>query len=422
MISSPWIDLGWGLIAALIPLWGAGPLWLYGVTVAYLCYKSREPSQPDRESGAKKPPAFLLVPIFWVSLCFVAVPDLSDDYHRYLWEGFVQNQGFSPYAHEPRSLYAQLDHPSEGLVNHDHLATIYPPLALYLFRLADGLSPSIYAWKLLLLLSLLPLLYFRHLPRSLLFCSPLILVEGLWNAHLDVLGVVPGFLLVAALEKQKPRTAAWALALLTLLKLLPALLFPFIFFHFKGRRRWWFAGLFAVLVGAAYLPFFGDGPLLFASFVKFSREWYFNNPWFHLLLPLLGNGGSRLVLGLLLAGVYLTLLFRREGVIFKAICLWTALICLSPTVYPWYLIWLLPWITGKNRFVLHCIYGACCLSYLVLIPYRQTGVWQESWWWLAPEWILMTYGFVVLLLAEKKRDKAGCAAALSGTGPAAEAQ
>ncbi len=68
-------------------------------------------------------------------LIFLPVmPSLSDDYHRYVWDGRVQLAGINPYQYRPyehaldRVRYAGRDR-----INHDELRTIYPPLTQAVF-------------------------------------------------------------------------------------------------------------------------------------------------------------------------------------------------------------------------------------------------------------------------------------------------
>ncbi|HET6476589.1 MAG TPA: hypothetical protein VFH93_10995, partial [Thermoleophilia bacterium] len=64
-------------------------------------------------------------------LIFLPVmPSLSDDYHRYVWDGRVQLAGVNPYKYRPYE--HQLDrvaYSGRDLINHDELKTVYPPLA-----------------------------------------------------------------------------------------------------------------------------------------------------------------------------------------------------------------------------------------------------------------------------------------------------
>ncbi len=327
---------------------------------------------------------------------FAAPPDLSDDYHRYLWEGFVQNEGYSPYLHSPDSLYPILDHPSENLVNHSDLPTIYPPLAQLFFRIAAWISHGVYSWKALILLSLAPLLFIMERRMVLIIASsPIFLFEGLWNGHLDALAVMPGFYLIHALGKRKARVAGALLAVLTALKIMPLILTPFCFFYLKGKDRLWLVGAFAVVMIGVYLPYLSQWEGLFGSFLKFSGEWYFNNPVFHGLKALIGSSARAiLAIGFLIS--LAVLLWKPGPVEWKLICAWIAMILCSPTVHPWYLLWLLPLASTQKQYWVHISYMAVFLSYLILIPYRASGVWQERFWWMIPEWLALLFCFANL--------------------------
>lgn len=59
-----------------------------------------------------------------------AVPTLSDDFYRYLWDGRVQLAGVHPYLYAPAD--PRLDRVTfsgRAFVNHPRLRTVYPPLA-----------------------------------------------------------------------------------------------------------------------------------------------------------------------------------------------------------------------------------------------------------------------------------------------------
>lgn len=386
-----WLNLKGGLLAAVLialgPLLGS-PAW-YLLIPALLLLGSWGRTEP--RLGV----LHLSVAGLLFAACVVQAPDLSDDYHRYLWEGFVANQGYSPYEHAPNSLYDELDHPSEGLVNHDSYTAIYPPMAQYLFRLTDLIG----SWK-LVILTLLVAFCVRAKEREqrlLLVFSPIVLIEGVWNAHLDVIGVVPAFFLVAALDENKPVKAGLALALMVGIKLLPVLFFPFCFLHFKGRDRWRFAAWAVLPVLLSYLPYMSHLPALFDSFRAYANTWQFNNAIYEAAILVMPVAAARMTMGIALISLLVILLVRPGGVRRKLCMVWMLLILLSPTFFPWYLLWLVPLVPLERRLWLHLAYGASFLSYLILIDYRTVGVWQHSWWWLLPEWLLLVPCFAIAL-------------------------
>ena len=53
---------------------------------------------------------------------------------------------------------------------------------------------------------------------------------------------------------------------------------------------------------------------------------------------------------------------------------------LSPTVHPWYLLWVLPFLALRANLAWMAFSWLVLLAYHVLGDYRATGVWQESGW------------------------------------------
>jgi len=395
---------GAGLLLAVWLDW----IWLCIALVILLTFRAAPLRDEARQSDAAFPSTSTwLGGLFLVACCFWLKPALSDDYHRFLWEGFVQNQGYSPYLHAPASLYEDLDHPSEGLVNNDGLTAIYPPLAQWLFRVANWLGASVYAWKFLLLLTVIPLLFGKdRADRTALLLSPIVLVESVWNAHLDLAGLFPGFVLVHSLSQGRGLRAGLALAAMTGLKIMPAGLAPFCLLHLKGRERLTFLTAFVMPLVLLYAPYIDMLPQLFDSFLVFSRQWHFNNPFYRLLTALVSEGAARAALTAGLGLAYAAILFSRLSILQRCAAFWIALTVFSPTLYPWYLIWLAPFLPGERRRWLHWAYAAACLSYLVLIPYRATGEWRESWLWMTPEWIGLLYCFHRMLARSRDPEPA----------------
>ena len=345
-------------------------------------------------------PGLILVTCVWL------LPDLSTDHHRYLWEGYVQNQGYSPYLHAPVDLFDRFDHPSEPHINHPDLTAVYPPLAQYCFRLANFLTRSPYGWKILLVLSLVPLWFMggpRGVNRLLLF-SPIVLFEGLWNGHLDLLGLAPAIWLLAALDRRLPARTGFLLGCLTALKIIPVMLLPFCFVYFVKREKWIFLAGFAAVVGMCYLPYWDQLPHLFDSFITFSQEWYFNNPFYHVLVASMEAAAARKVLAILLMLALAAAFFYRDDVFWRCTAAWVALYLFSPTLFPWYLLWLVAFTRPQRQAYVHLAYAAAFFSYLVLIPYRAGGIWQEQLFWLIPEWCLMLFCFYRILFPANREE------------------
>lgn len=68
-----------------------------------------------------------------------ALPLLSDDVYRYLWEGTLLNAGGNPFLTAPAAVRG-LDDALAARVNHPEITAIYPPIAQLGFRLLDAIG------------------------------------------------------------------------------------------------------------------------------------------------------------------------------------------------------------------------------------------------------------------------------------------
>ena len=98
--------------------------------------------------------AALLLRLLWLP----ALPALSDDYHRFRWDGLLLSQGQNPYRHRPDELAgpdasrethnekrATKNEQLQALyprLNSPHYYSVYPPVDQAVFGLAAGLFPA----------------------------------------------------------------------------------------------------------------------------------------------------------------------------------------------------------------------------------------------------------------------------------------
>ena len=367
-------------------------------------------------------------------------PELSDDIYRYLWDGHVLTQGVNPYAHPPGDdALAALRTPWHGEINNPDVPTIYPPLAQLLFGLvALAGDPAILAAKLLwtcfdlgcgLLLHRIATRSGRDPAPVLIWYlwSPLLIVETAWSAHFDAVGL---FLMAALIlaagrgagvrdrdevrDRDGPRHDAGArlrpwlpgvlLAAATLLKFAPAATLPVLI------RRHGAATLvaFAAVCAAFYLPFAGAGAdALTEGLRTYARHWSANEGAFALIAALAEDPvHARAIATALVFGVVGYATWRRFSVERALLWIIGAGLLLSPTVHPWYTLWVLPMaaLRGSRAFLL--LGGLAFLGYWGLASYQATGVWPQPLWnraaiWL-PVWLMLLWGLVGRLQPERQ--------------------
>ncbi len=376
------------------------------------------PRKPGRPSRKELLAIILLFSILFRALFFFGAPLLSDDVYRYYWEGKVAEEGHNPYEHAPDSeeLAPLRDDEWEHINNKDVPAS-YPPLSQLVFRGGYLLYPDIMVFKIIfvcldlgsVVLVFLLLKDFNVDPRfAIIYAwSPLVVIEFAHSAHNDSLPIFLTLLSFWALNRDQKALSATTLALGVMAKLFPLFFAPLLFRSWGRKNTALFFGVLALL----YLPFMSAGPGLFTGTSTYADRWLFNGSVFPLLVEML-----RPLRGLLdptdLAKVLILLVFSlalfyfvgdrsrggHEGKkLFKYSFFLVGLyLILTPTLHPWYLIWLIPFLCVFRRWSWLLLSGLVVLSYIIYIDYDKSGGWTELWWVRVLEFL----PFYVLFLME----------------------
>jgi len=282
----------------------------------------------------------------------VAPPTLSTDIYRYVWDARVASAGISPYARAPSApeLIALRDDRIYPHLNHPSWRTIYPPGAQLYFRLVYTLAPdSVLAMKmamglaelatLAVLVSLLGAVGVPLARVAVYAWNPLVLVEVWGSGHLDALAVLSVVAAVRLAIGGRRHAAAALLGVGTLVKLYPAALLLLLL---TGAG---FAPLatFALVVFAGYAPFAHLGLGALGSLPQYVTTEFFNLGLTRSLID-----SPRITL-LALAGwiVLASVLTRGVPFVTRVIILVGGVIVLSPNIFPWYVLWLVPFLAVR---------------------------------------------------------------------------
>ncbi|HEX9418551.1 MAG TPA: hypothetical protein VGA81_05835 [Methylomirabilota bacterium] len=332
------------IIAALGNLVEAPRLFLALVVAAFICYAAGIWQLAARPG----PRAALVIAVVAVAARLVlapASPTLSTDVYRYVWDARVAQAGISPYLYAPwaKELEPLRDGEVFARLNHPTWRTIYPPGAQAFFQAVYRLRPdSVLAMKaalgvaeLLGLAAVMGLLRASGRPVSQVVIyawNPLVLLEVWGMGHLE--GLLVPLVAGAAWMALRSRYAV-AGALLgcgTLVKIYPAALL------FLLPVAAWPAFLFVVLLG--YAPALIAGSPVLGSLPRYVAEEYFNPGIVRSVLdaPALTMVAAALWLAL-------TSLTRRDSPLSaRAVPLIGGLVLLSPNIFPWYAVWLVPFL------------------------------------------------------------------------------
>lgn len=356
-------------------------------------------------------------PQLWVILLFAALfrlslvqlePSLSDDIYRYLWDGRVQAAGINPYRFAPQDLtLSPLRDALYHNINHREIPTIYPPVSqIYFWAMAVvapgalGLKLGLCVVELATALALGRLL--RRLGRSagdlvLYAWNPLVVVETAASGHAEGLAALLLVLAAGQLQARRQAMAGGFLGAAVMAKIYPAFCAP-AWIPSLGRRG--LVAATAALIALAGLYWTGDlAPVI--GLTTFAEHWNHNELGYRLLLALSPDRDfAKLVsAGLFVALACVLMLRTRAGDTFAVAesSLWLvfALLCLSPTVHPWYLTWMAPWLVLCPRLGPLLWTATGVLSYEILLGYRAAGVWEEKAWVVAAEYLPVCAGLLL---------------------------
>lgn len=300
--------------AALLPARGAVPLWLGLVATS----AGASLLLGRRWLRARPTPRALTLGTLGVAAALrlaalSAPPSLSDDVHRYVWDGALVAQGVDPYAHRPSEVAAwaapPVDPASLSRLNSPDYYSVYPPLAQLSFGAAWVLSEAtgvpaerviraLFALvDLLAVWALLGLLGRLGRPRgwALLYAwNPFVYWEVAAGGHTEALMVPLLLLAVGAALDERPARAGLYLGLAASAKLTALVLGPIFLVHLTRRldlrRATPFVLASFAALGLGFLPFASGHlwPHVRESLSLYAERFSFNAPVYYAARDLMG--------------------------------------------------------------------------------------------------------------------------------------
>lgn len=304
-------------------------------------------------------------------LLLFSIPNLSDDFYRFIWDGQLGLNGLSPYLLTPMSMAQGIELTSTQSILLEHMnspnyLSVYPPLNQYIFQLATVVSPNyllgqIILLKLILLASELTIIFI--LPRllksyglpiygALLYIlNPLVIFETIGNLHFESLTISFLVLFLYFFGKSKTWISFTFYALAVHVKLLPLILIPALL-KLLGWKNWIRMLLvLSVVTLVLAMPFYSvklveqfmQGIGVYFNSFEFNASIYYLVRYFGFIWKgynIIHIAGISLAI---LSGISIVLLAIRYGkgkLTFVQVGMWSFIIfyLLSTTIHPWYVI------------------------------------------------------------------------------------
>ena len=396
---------------------------------------------------------FLVLASVIVRLVFLpAIPNLSQDFYRFIWDGRMLFEGYNPYLHLPESFIQNGEFPiaqaqelydGMGKLSASHF-TNYPPinqLCFYIGALFSGksIAGAVVTMRLIIIAADIGTLYFGKkllealkLPSSRIWwyiLNPFIIIELTGNLHFE--GVMIFFLIwsLYLLHNGKWKWAAVVLACSISIKLIPLMFLPIFYWWFtskEGKNKWIpeksailkLIGFYTIVLGTTvilFIPFFS---MEFVNNYAETVGLWFNNFEFNASIYYLAReigyaitGYNEIkIIGRILPVVALLIIlgfsFLKKNTTIpelssSILIAFTCYLFLSTTVHPWYLATLVVLCVFTNyRFPL--VWSlAIVLSYVAYLSIGTADK-SENLWIIAIEYSIVFFVFVWEVILRKK--------------------
>jgi alpha-1,6-mannosyltransferase len=333
----------------------------------------------------------LVLAALWHLPFLMQPPGPDDDVHRYLWDGRVQRLGYNPYVVVPNdAALAELHTPGTRTLNNPDVPSLYPAGAQLFFRAVTAIHESVFALKAAFVICDFAIVFvlLDILRRSdqgahwvLAYAwNPLLAVEVAGSGHIDIVGVLLLLVSVAALGRRWRTFAAVSFGLAVAVKFLPIVLLPLYWKRVRVRD----GALASVVVGLLYVPFLNHSRIPIGSLGTFVQRFRFNDPVFATFERV---ATPQLVVSLtVLVGVLIAIWMRIKAPAWSAdTYAWpmaASLLC-APVIYPWYLLWLLPFVRSASTVPL-IIWTVSIIPTYYVWHLRTLGR-----PWVVPGWVML---------------------------------
>jgi alpha-1,6-mannosyltransferase len=342
-----------------------------------------------------------------------ALPNLSPDFYRFLWDGDITLSGIHPYGFTPNDLVDQgmvmtayQQELWEGMTElSKQNYSVYPTVNQWYFVLSNLLSESVrlnaLIMRVLMLFSyailmfygrkILIMLYLDSTRMFLFLLNPLVIIECTGNMHFEV--VQFSFLVMAFyyMMKEKFVVGAVIFAIAVNVKLTPLIVLPMVM-HWKGviiaMRFWILTSFFSGALIGLYLwpsmaPNFLQSIQLYFSNFEFNSsvfsllQWGGQFIWGHDSIGIVGPWLSRISTFIIIVLALRQPLKNDQKFFTFSLAAYTVFLAFSTTVHPWYII--VP--MGIMVFTKYRFYWVW--SYFVIWSYAfyeiQLAGWSNDW-------------------------------------------
>ncbi|HET8667751.1 MAG TPA: hypothetical protein VFM10_07200, partial [Terriglobales bacterium] len=219
--------------------------------------------------------------------------------------------------------------------------------------------------------------------------NPLLAIEVAGSGHIDIVGALLLVMSLAALVRSWRAIAAFTFGLAVTVKFLPIVLLPLYWKRVRVRD----AALAAFAIVLVYVPFLHHGHIPIGSLGTYVQSFRFNGPLFAALNKV---APPQLLAALAVLVGLVTAMWLRRGSskVSSGMFAWpmAASLLWAPVVFPWYLLWLLPFLTSASTLLIVVWTVSIIPTYVMWHLRTLAGSWGAL-----PGWVmLLEYGCVAM--------------------------
>jgi len=340
-----------------------GAFTLMFVLMAALYYRS----DPDTS-----PAVWIATGMMLRMIVLFAVPALSEDYYRFIWDGMLIGNGINPFAYTPAQIIdSGIQLPAVATLlasnmNSPEYYSIYPAVCQGVYAASWFIAGESIFWNIVVIRLFIlsaeaaTLILMRKIiisygldGRNMIWyaLNPIVVLELTGNLHFEALMICFLIFTFWLFRSGRIYTAALTFALAVQVKLVPLILIPWIFFRlgFRDGLKWTLVT--GVIVAALFIPFLSDSVLsnFSDSLALYFRTFEFNAGLYFVIReigywvkgyniiaslgPAMAIAGTVSIIAL---SVYLNYI-HRSGFAIAIVLILTAHLFFSTTVHPWYI-------------------------------------------------------------------------------------
>jgi hypothetical protein len=374
--------------------------------------------------------------IFIFGLCFrlvwvFAIPTLSDDFYRFVWDGRLLANGLNPYLILP----ADFIHSSQfqavigdidlfAKLNSPNYYTVYPPLNQWFFAFSAWVSgknlfANVIALRAIILMGEVAVFYLilksgfknqksniKHL--SFYFLNPLIIIELCGNLHFEGLTLLFVLLAILLITRGLYFGSATALALAINIKMLPCMFIVLIINKLSLKKAFVYCLVVAFFCSLWALCFVDNLWItrLFSSVNLYFQKFEFNASIYYLVREwgysyygynIIGKAGIWLIISSFSLILWLSFRLKNQDLFTGFLLILSSYFAFALIIHPWYICTLVG-LSVFTKFRFPLVWSAMVgLSYFAY----SNKLFQENLWLIALEYTVV-YGFLIYELVTKQ--------------------